>query len=97
MSIEEVIEIYIPDDPEIQEFHSLCNVEKLKIIKLGLALYKSGNQKLQYLNNDEWEKQIESIKEIHNTFKKIELVDIIQELLKILIQYNIIFKIHQVE
>jgi len=70
MSIEEVIEIYIPDDPEIQDFHSLCNVEKLKIIKLGLALYKGGNQKLQYLNNGEWEKQIESIKEIHKAEKE---------------------------
>jgi hypothetical protein len=70
MSTEEVIEIYIPDDPEIQEFHSLCIAEKLKIIKLGLALYKSGNQKLQYLNNDEWEKQIDEIKATHNTEKE---------------------------
>jgi len=67
MSTEEVIEIYIPDDPEIQDFHSLSSAEKLKIIKLGLALYKSGNQKLQYLNNDEWEKQIDEIKTSHNT------------------------------
>jgi len=65
MSTEEVVEVYIPDDPEIQEFHSLGNEEKLNIIKLGLAVYRSGNRKLQYLNNNEWEKQIEALKSTH--------------------------------
>jgi hypothetical protein len=70
MSTEEVVEVYIPDDPDIQEFHSLSNEQKLKIIKLGLAMSASGNRKLQYLNNSEWEKRIESLKERHATEKE---------------------------
>ena len=70
MSTEEVVEVYIPDDPDIQEFHSLSNEQKLKIIKLGLAMSASGNRKLQYLNNSEWEKRIESLKERHAAEKE---------------------------
>ena len=70
MSNEEVVEVYIPDDPEIQNFHSLGNEDKLKIIKLGLVVFESGNRKLQYLNNNEWEKQIEAIKATHISEKE---------------------------
>ena len=47
----EVVEVYIPNDESIDDFFSLKNSDKLKVIQLGMEFFKQGNTKIQYWNN----------------------------------------------
>jgi len=58
---EEMIEIYLPSNSYVNDFSSKKNSEKLKIIELGLSLFNSGKDIIQFWNNDEWESKIKSL------------------------------------
>ena len=58
---DEMIEIYLPSNNYVNEFSSKKNSEKLKIIELGLSLFNSGKDIIQFWNNDEWESKIKSL------------------------------------
>lgn len=60
---EEVFEIYLPQNKITEEFSSKSNVEKTRIIELGLSLYRKGNDIMQYWNNDEWKQQISNLED----------------------------------
>ena len=66
---EEIIELYIPDDPTISQFHSLSGKEKIRVIRLGLTFLEGGTQKLQCWENDQWETQLKDIKASHESEK----------------------------
>ncbi len=66
---QEVVEIYVPNSDSIEDFFTLKNKEKLKVIQLGLEFYKQGNTKIQYWNNKDWEDKISSIKTEHKNIK----------------------------
>ena len=57
----EMIELYLPCTDVVKDFNSKKNDEKLKIIELGIALFNSGKDIIQYWNNDEWESKIKSL------------------------------------
>ena len=61
----EVVEVYVPNSNTIDDFFTLNNKDKLKVIQLGLAFYKQGNTKMQYWNNQDWEEKITNIKSQH--------------------------------
>ena len=61
----EVVEVYVPNSNTIDDFFTLNNKDKLKVIQLGLEFYKQGNTKIQYWNNKDWEDKISSIKGKH--------------------------------
>ena len=52
---EQVVEVFLPDDPRIEEFHSLSGEDKLKVVRLGLAFLSEGTKHLQKWNSGEWE------------------------------------------
>ena len=56
-----MIEIYLPSNSYVNDFSSKKNSEKLKIIELGLSLFNSGKDIIQFWNNDEWESKIKSL------------------------------------
>ena len=60
---EEVFEIYLPQNQITEEFSAKSNVEKTRIIELGLSLYKKGNDIMQYWNNDEWKLKISNLEQ----------------------------------
>jgi len=62
----EVVEVYVPNDDSIDEFFSLNNKDKLKVIQLGLEFYKHGNNKIQYWNNKDWEDKINNLERKHS-------------------------------
>ena len=62
---EEVVEIQLINDTDIDEFYTFSDEDRIKVIKLGLTLYRSGTRKLEYLNNGEWEKKMESLQSEH--------------------------------
>ena len=60
---EEVFEIYLPNNKITQEFSTKNNVDKTRIIELGLSLYNKGNDIMQYWNNDEWKQKISNLED----------------------------------
>jgi predicted RNase H-like nuclease (RuvC/YqgF family) len=60
---EEVFEIYLPNNKITQEFSTKTNVDKTRIIELGLSLYNKGNDIMQYWNNDEWKQKISNLED----------------------------------
>ena len=60
---EEVFEIYLPNNKITQEFSTKPNVDKTRIIELGLSLYNKGNDIMQYWNNDEWKQKISNLED----------------------------------
>ena len=61
----EVVEVYIPNDESIDDFFSLKNSDKLKVIQLGMEFFKQGNTKIQYWNNKDWEDKINDLERKH--------------------------------
>ena len=61
----EVVGVYIPNDESIDDFFSLKNSDKLKVIQLGMEFFKQGNTKIQYWNNKDWEDKINDIERKH--------------------------------
>jgi len=60
---EEVFEIYLPNNKITQEFSTKPNVDKTRIIELGISLYNKGNDIMQYWNNDEWKQKISNLED----------------------------------
>ena len=60
---EPVFEVYLPINKINEEFLSKSNIDKNRIIELGLSLYKKSNDIMQYWNNDEWKQQISNLEE----------------------------------
>lgn len=46
-SIEELVEVHLPDDPAIERFHSLTLEDKVFVVKLGLEMIKGGSSCLR--------------------------------------------------
>ena len=63
MAEDNLIEIYLPDNNEIKDFHCLSEADKILIIKMGLLFINEGTRHLQSWNNDEWEKRMTHIRE----------------------------------
>jgi len=61
----EMIEVYIPDDPAIERFHSLSNANKTKVIRLGLAFLDEGRDCTQGWDNAEWQARLDKAQERH--------------------------------
>lgn len=57
----EVVECYLPNDDSIDGFFSYSNKEKVKIIELGLSLYKNGLDTIKFWDNSDWETKIQTI------------------------------------
>ncbi len=62
----DLIEVLLPSNPFIEKFHSLSQKDKVNVIELGLSLYERGMDKIQFLQNKEWEEKITKIQESHN-------------------------------
>lgn len=63
MEAVEMIEVYIPDDPAIERFHSLSNSNKTKVIQLGLAFLDKGRDCTQGWDNAEWQARLDRVHE----------------------------------
>ena len=61
----DLIEVLLPSNPFIEKFHSLSQKDKVNVIELGLSLYERGMDKIQFLQNKEWEEKITKIQESH--------------------------------
>ena len=57
-----VIEFSLPKNKTINDFFLYSNDEKIKIIELGLSLYKNGLETMKYWDNTDWEKKIHDIR-----------------------------------
>ena len=62
----ELVEVLLPSNPFIDKFHTLSQKDKLNIIQLGLTLFERGMDKVQFLQNKEWEEKITKLEENHN-------------------------------
>ena len=60
---DQVVEVFLPDDPSIEDFHSLSAEDKLRVVRLGLAFLSEGTKHLQKWNNGDWESTIKAIEE----------------------------------
>ena len=67
---EQVVEVFLPDDPRIEDFHSLSGEDKLKVVRLGLAFLSEGTKHLQKWNSGEWEATIKGIEERNHAEKE---------------------------
>lgn len=63
--MDEVIETYLPSNKKINKFFSLPDKQKVQVIELGLSLFENGMNKVQYMNNEEWETKMEGLKQNH--------------------------------
>ena len=63
---EEIIEVYIPDSPDVKDFHSMPSHDKIMTIKLGLIMMKYGSEKLLCWKNDKWKDELNKIKDTQN-------------------------------
>jgi len=61
----EYVEILLPSLNNIGPFFKLPEVEKLKVIELGLSMIEDGRNKALALENSEWEKNMLSLKKVH--------------------------------
>lgn len=64
--MDEVVETYLPNNIKINKFFSLPDQQKVKVIELGLSLFEDGINKIQYMNNQEWEDKMEALKQMHS-------------------------------
>lgn len=62
----ELVEVLLPSNPFIDKFHTLSQKDKVNIIQLGLTLFERGMDKVQFLQNKEWEEKITKLEENHN-------------------------------
>ena len=67
--MDEVVETYLPSNKKINKFFLLTDKQKVQVVELGLSLFEHGCNKIQYMNNAEWESKIESLKELHKKEK----------------------------
>tara|TARA_Y100000590_G_C15697643_1_gene1005734 strand:+ start:999 stop:2123 length:1125 start_codon:yes stop_codon:yes gene_type:complete len=66
----ELIELYLPESKITSEFAGKKTSDKVKIIELGLSLFKSGTDIMQFWNNNEWQEKISSLEKCLNTEKE---------------------------
>lgn len=60
---QEYIEINLPSNHKaVNSFAMLNEKDKLRCIELGYLFLTKGNEKIQYLNNAQWEEKIETLK-----------------------------------
>ena len=68
--MDEVVETYLPSNDKISKFFLLPDSKKVKVVELGLSLYENGLNKVQYMNNEEWQTKMEEKEQIHMKEKK---------------------------
>ena len=73
------IEIQLPINSDIDKFHTLDNINKIKVIKLGLLFIDKGNDHLQMWDNHQWQDKIDIINHKYNK-EILQLKDTIQHL-----------------
>jgi len=56
-----VIEIYVPNNDSIAQFHGLPLNKKLRVIRLGLAFLTKGDEQIQTWNNKEWNDKLQKL------------------------------------
>lgn len=61
----EYVEILLPSLNNIGPFFKLPEIEKLKVIELGLSMIEDGRNKALALENSEWEKSMSTLKRVH--------------------------------
>lgn len=61
------MEVRLPNDPSIQEFHGLTDALKIKIIKFGLFFYNESILKSQTWDNEQWQLTVETMALKHNS------------------------------
>ena len=61
----EYVEVMLPSLNNIGRFFTLPEGEKLKIIEVGLSMLDEGKNKALALENNEWEKTMTALKEVH--------------------------------
>jgi len=66
MDEEEMIEVYIPDNSEIKNFHAMSCHDKIMTIKLGLIMMKYGTEKILCWKNSKWKEELSKIKDTQN-------------------------------
>ena len=67
MQTEEItmLEFMLPQTKVVSEFFSLPEKEKMEIIELGMFLHNKKNEKIQFLNNKEWQEKMEISEKQH--------------------------------
>ena len=67
MQTEEItmLEFMLPQTKVVSEFFSLPEKEKIEIIELGMFLHNKKNEKIQFLNNKEWQEKMEISEKQH--------------------------------
>lgn len=63
---EEMIEVYIPDNSDVKDFHAMSSHDKIMTIKLGLIMMKYGTEKILCWKNDKWKEELSRIKNTQN-------------------------------
>ena len=63
---EEMIEVYIPDNSDVKDFHTMSSHDKIMTIKLGLIMMKYGTEKILCWKNDKWKEELGRIKNTQN-------------------------------
>tara|TARA_B000000557_G_C20795945_1_gene453257 strand:- start:419 stop:1582 length:1164 start_codon:yes stop_codon:yes gene_type:complete len=61
-----MLEFMLPDITVVSEFLSLPEKTKIQILELGMFLHNKKNEKLQFLNNKDWQEKIQNIEKQHN-------------------------------
>jgi len=63
----EIIDFQLPNNKTNLDFLKLSHLDKQKVVELGLKFLRLGNYTLQSLNNEQWEKKIDTLKEEKDT------------------------------
>jgi len=61
-----MIEVYIPDNSDVKDFHAMSSHDKIMTIKLGLIMMKYGTEKILCWKNDKWKEELSRIKNTQN-------------------------------
>ncbi len=69
----------VPYDKDLLKFIALNNIDKSKVLKLGLKCFNTVNIQTQLWNNEEWELKINTLKSENKTLKEKYRIDLLEK------------------
>jgi hypothetical protein len=69
----------VPYDKDLLKFIALNNIDKSKVLKLGLKCFNTVNIQTQLWNNEEWELKINTLKSENKTLQEKYRIDLLEK------------------
>jgi len=69
----------VPYDKDLLKFIALKNIDKTKVIKLGLKCFNTVNIQTQLWNNEEWQLKINTLKSENKTLQEKYRIDLLEK------------------